>query len=436
MWRRRALTGAVLLTFLVLSPRSLAQMSSMNIFSPYTMYGMGDLNLEGGAYNRPMGGIGLGMRDPYQLNTQNPASMSSMLRKTALFNFSGVGQNTYSKTPSSSTTYNTFNIHDLGLAVPLGRGIGMAFSMNPVSSVGYTSQFIDDTPNIIEDIGAVTYDYTGDGGITQVSLDLGVQVAKGFSLGASMHYWFGNIERQYNSLVNSYLYPTTYRGVFSLDKMNLSKLLFTFGAQYGFMIGKNKTLTFGATYRPKSTASNRHHRETLSLGSSSVDTVFFGNTREDLTIPAKMAGGLYYQSIRFTAGFDYSRQDWEGAYDIPDGQNITLGVQEVYKVGFSFTPNRFDIRRALNRWTYKIGARYGTNYLRMNGQKLHDIAFSFGVDFALKKGSYSRLGLGIELGQRGSNTVKVGQVRERYFNIFAALNLFGDDYWFVRPKYN
>lgn len=436
MWRRRALTGAVLLTFLVLSPRSLAQMSSMNIFSPYTMYGIGDLTQGGNAFNRAMGGIEVGVRDGTRFNYLNPASLSAMNRKTALFNFSGIGQNIYSKTPSSSTTHNTFNIHDVGLAVPLGRAIGLGFSMTPVSSVGYTSQVIDDNPNIIEDIGSMTYEYLGEGGITQVTMSVGAQLFKGFSLGASMHYWFGNIERQYNAVAHSYLAPTDFRGIYSMDKLNISKLLFTIGAQYSFPVGRNRGITIGATFQPKVTASSRHKKEILSVSSTRADTVFSGNTREDIDMPMKIMGGLYYQSPKFTAGFDYSRQDWDGALQIPEGQNIMLGAQEIFKVGFSYTPNRYDIRSALKRWTYKIGARYGTSYLILNGQKLRDVAISLGADFALKKGSYSRFGFGVELGQRGSHTVKVGQVRERYFNFFASLSLFGDDYWFVRPKYN
>lgn len=163
-----------------------------------------------------------------------------------------------------------------------------------------------------------------------------------------------------------------------------------------------------------------------------------------MIVPAKMAAGIFYQSPKFNVGFDYSRQDWAGAFEIPTDQQVELGVQQDFKLGFSFSPNPFDIRRAMNRWNYKVGARYGTNYLVVGGQRLHDMAVTLGVDFALRKGNTSKLGINLELGQRGSfksgrgfgSGRGQGQVRERYVNVVAAFSLFGDDFWFVRPRYN
>ena len=102
-----------------------AQMSSLNTFSPYTMYGIGDLAVGGSAFNRPMGGVGVAFRTPYRFNYLNPAALSAIPRQSALFNFAGEGKNIYAKSPNTSTSYNTFNIHDLGLAVPLGKGVGL-----------------------------------------------------------------------------------------------------------------------------------------------------------------------------------------------------------------------------------------------------------------------------------------------------------------------
>ena len=102
-----------------------AQMSSLKAYSPYTMYGLGDLAVGGSAQYRPMGGIGVGVRDPYSFNYRNPAAMSAIPRQSAIFNFAGEGQNFYDKNDISTTSYNSFSMHDLGLAVPLGKGVGL-----------------------------------------------------------------------------------------------------------------------------------------------------------------------------------------------------------------------------------------------------------------------------------------------------------------------
>lgn len=429
------LRRSILFLALLASGTASAQTSSLNTFSPYTMYGLGDMAVGGSAFNRPMGGIGVALRTPYQYNYQNPASMSAIPRQTAIFNFAGEGKNIYPKNASSSTTYNTFNLHDLGLAVPLGKGVGLGFSLTPVSSVGYTTRIIENMPSITENIGSTIYNYAGDGGITQVAMSLGVNVAKGFSLGASMNYWFGDIERQYNAMMTDYISGAIYRSVASTEKQNLSKILFTLGGQYTFRTGKNHTLTIGATYQPKVTARMKQENLTLSYSPSAMDTIYSANTRWNMNIPGKVAAGLCFQTGKFVAAFDYSRQNWKGAFEIPQGQNITLGTQQDYRLGFSYTPSQFDIRNALKRWTYKIGVRYSDSYLIKNGNQLHDAAVSLGVDFGLVRRGFSRVGIGIEYGQRGSRAA--GQVRERYFNFVVALSLFGDNqYWFVRQKYN
>lgn len=415
-------------------PAAYAQMSSLNAFSPYTMYGLGDMAVGGSAFNRSMGGVGVAARSPYNFNYRNPAAMSVIPRQSAIFNFAGEGKNIYAKSDNASTSYNTFNIHDLGLAVPLGKGVGLGFSLTPVSSVGYTSRIVEQNQSITENIGSTIYNYAGDGGITQVAMSLGVNITPRFSLGASMNYWFGDIERQYNAMVTPYLGSTEYRSIISTENQNLSKILFTLGAQYTFRVGKNNALTLGVTYQPKVTASVRQSRLTFSYSNSTADTIYAGNSRWNLDIPGKISAGFYYQSSKLGVAFDYSRQNWKGAFEIPKDQDIRLGAQQDFRVGFSYTPNQFDIRNSLKRWTYKAGLRYSDSYLIKNGDQLHDAAVSLGVDFGLKRGTFSKVGIGVEYGERGSRAT--GQVRERYFNLFVALSLFGSDYWFVRPKYN
>ena len=73
---------------LVLSHTSAsAQSSSLNTYSPYTFYGIGDIHEEGIAVTRAMGGASLGFRSPFYVNTTNPASYSSVRSNSFLSNF-------------------------------------------------------------------------------------------------------------------------------------------------------------------------------------------------------------------------------------------------------------------------------------------------------------------------------------------------------------
>ena len=52
-------------------------MDALGTFTPYSMFGVGDLVRPGTSLNRGMGGIGVGLRDNRFINYLNPASASA-----------------------------------------------------------------------------------------------------------------------------------------------------------------------------------------------------------------------------------------------------------------------------------------------------------------------------------------------------------------------
>ena len=104
-----------------------AQESSINAFSPYSMYGIGEINTPGSLPARSMGGAGVARRSLSSINLLNPAAYSVALSKSVLFNFGLEGQNFYNsqRRPDGSmarTSYNTFNFHDIALQIPIAKG--------------------------------------------------------------------------------------------------------------------------------------------------------------------------------------------------------------------------------------------------------------------------------------------------------------------------
>ncbi|MEG2318901.1 MAG: hypothetical protein RSC07_00375 [Mucinivorans sp.] len=418
--------------------------SSMSVFSPYTMYGIGDLHVGGGVANRAMGGIGVAWQSAVDFNYLNPASLGAISQHSAIFQFAGEGQNHYSRTTAynqygakyqSSASHNNFDIHDLGFAIPLARGIGLGFSLTPVSGVGYRTSMIDSTTSVVNNIGRAVYGYRGEGGISAVTMSFGINLVKGLNVGANMIYYFGTMDRYYNADIYPMLNADTYRAVKSYSKVHVSKLSFSVGAQYSVRLSKTGWLTFGGTYQPNTNINTYDRMQSVSVTGNTVDTVYIGEKPMSLNIPQKWAVGVMYQSAKWSFGFDYDRQDWTDAFDT-DVQNtgISLGVQQQYKLGVSYTPNRMSIRSAFNRWTYKLGARYGTSYILKDGQQLQDIAITLGFDFPLKAKSNSKISVGAEVGKRG--TQYNGQVREDYFKIFVGITFIGEDGWFRQYKLN
>ncbi len=407
--------------------------SSLSTFSPYTMYGIGDLSTSGNVASRAMGGIGVAYRSPYEFTYQNPASLSAIPRNTAIFNFAGSSSNYYQNDGNLSTAYNGADLYDLGFAIPLYKGIGFGVSLTPFSSVGYNTLIINKNEDIINNIGRAIYSYYGEGGVSQLTATLGAKVVAGFSVGVSMHYLFGSIDRSWDTEIFSLINNDSYRGVYTTESFTIDKLRFTFGAQYELRIGDDDLLTFGATYAPKSNGDFNKRLFTYTQSSSLVDTVVNSNVRFDSTIPEKIAVGVYYKNNKFGVGFDYSRQDWRGAFDTrtPD---ISLCLVNDYRLGAQYTPDRYSIRSFFSRITYKMGGRYANSYIMRNGQPFDEWAVNLGFDIPLKMRNFSAFNLALEYGQRGSQKAVI---RENFFKVFIGVTLFGgDDLWFVKRRFN
>ena len=58
--------------------------SSVNTYSPYSMYGLGELSTPGTAAQRSMGGVGVAARQTGMVNLLNPAGFSLVTRKSFL----------------------------------------------------------------------------------------------------------------------------------------------------------------------------------------------------------------------------------------------------------------------------------------------------------------------------------------------------------------
>ena len=396
---KQIIIRAALAVWLALPVAAQAQSSSLNAFSPYTFYGLGDFSTQGPAYMRSMGGVGVGYRNSMKINYINPASYSLLGRKTFLFNVGIEGNNTYSKTAEAKTSHNSFNVRDIALAMPLGRGVGLGVSVTPLSSVGYRVQMEDTDPLLLANDKYVVYNYLGEGTVTQAKLGLGVQVTKHLALGADLIYYHGRTTRSFSTTVTSLMTSTQYSNAVGRSSETISRIGMNFGLQYDILRNDKRILTFGATYRPK-----------LNLKP--------GNER-----------------------IVYTMEQWNGI-NPPDSQDdVVFKNNQYYRVGVEYTPNAIDIRRFLNRWTYRFGVYYNDYYMRINGHKINDVGLSVGVGIPIKMQGFSSVNLGLTWGCRGTTatgmigTRQFRMVRENYIKVSIGLSLFGEDDWFKRFKY-
>lgn len=430
--------------------------AAVTAYSPYTMFGIGELQTIGTAQMRAMGGVGVALRSTQQPSMLNPAGYSVTMQKSFLFSVGAEGnflqnrQNQYGADGSLSGVAkngkNSVNIHEIAVQFPLAKRLGMGISLMPYSSVGYKMSFLDQSDEIAGNVGAASYTYSGDGDVTEVKLGVGWEPFKNFSIGAAAKYYWGKITHNYASAVdNNFVGTGSHLSVIGEDEYAISNFKFQVGMQWNIIANDKHLVTLGATYdyggglRPKVTKS-------LVLNNTYETEVYRETGVSQMQLPHSVKAGLMYQSPKFAAAVEYEFQAWgsnEGRFEEKINNNMTVKYIDTHtaKAGFSYTPNRFDVRNYLKRISYRVGFRYSNYYQAYNGCTIPQYAVTAGFGFPLKFMGTSSIDVSLEYGLRGSHALmsaspKIGMIRQDYFKVGLGFALFGEDYWFVRPKYD
>lgn len=431
-----------------------AQSSSINTFSPYTFYSLGELHTLGPANLRSMGGASIGYRNPWLryntgqtvtqgfINYNNPASLSSTPRQTFHFLFGLEGGNSYLKSKDQKSSYSTFNIRDVAFQMPLYSRLAVGVSLTPYSSVGYKSRIEETDPDVLAELyqgGAIgaNYLYLGTGDVNQGKISIGWEPLRNLSIGVDMIYYFGEIDRSFTTNIITRSSDTSFSNAQVSQVENISRIMWNFGLQYNILYNNRRVLTFGATYTPGGNLNPDVAVETINATGTAqpIANGLAGNFK----MPTKIAAGLFYHTWRLSAGVDYIYQGWGGSNDAAQttGGDNTVSMQfrntNTIRAGFEYTPERDDVRRIMRRFTYRAGVHYGDYYMKFNDTNISEMALTLGVGIPFKTAGNSYLDLGLELGQRG--TTKLGLIKENYFKVSLGFRLFGGD-WFRKRMYD
>lgn len=414
---------------------TLAQSSSLNTYSPYTFYGIGDIHQEGNAAIRAMGGAGVGFRNYLFVNTLNPASYSSVRNNSFLSNFDMEGQNFYTRTTDAKTSHNTFNIRDISMSFPLAKGLGMGVGVMPYSSVGYNVSYYDPNPAVQGGIGQMLYAYSGSGDVTQFKLGVGYELFRNFSLGADIIYYHGSIARNFGAQPTSITGNGSYYGISGSSTELINSFFGKLGLQWTALSNKDTVVTVGATWQFGGKMGGEVTtvvplNGTLAPG----EYALLEESISNFSMPSIVAVGAYLHRPKYSVGADYEFAGWGSCNAADEKANLSFRNTHTVRAGGQYTPNPGDVRNALNRFTYRAGLRWSQNYVVLNDQPVSDVALTMGVGIPLRMTGLSNINLGLELGQRG--TTRAGLSRETYLKFTIGFSLFGEDYWFVKVKYD
>ncbi len=421
-----------------------AQDEAYNAYSPYSMFGIGDISKAGTPYNKSMGGVGIASRDNKFLNILNPASVTARDKKTFMLDIGIAQGNRYYTQDQLHSSNNTFNIYDVAFSFPVWKSLAVYGGFTPYSDLGYKISSRETDQNIISHTGAITNTVLGYGGLSNVFIGGGFNVFKGLSVGGEFDYIFGSLHKD-NTY---YLSESTYRNISSGYNIQLNAATAKFGVQYETPLFGNISAVFGATYKLKADLKGEVGSYEIQTISSVNDSTPSPRSRIDnidgkIKLSDEIGLGLSIRGgDRWTAEANYFRSDWSGSgldkvagFAVVGNAVFSATKSQSIRAGFSFTPNRNDIRYYRKRITYRAGTYYDQAHFKVAGNDINAFGLTFGATFPIysnRQGVVNGLTFGIDVGQRG--TTNNNLVRERYVNFNIGLSIC--DIWFLKPRYD
>lgn len=428
----------LLSVFFIIGICASAQDGTYGAYSPYSIYGIGDISKEGTAFNKSMGGVGIATRNKRYINYLNPAAVTARDTLSFMADFGLTQNNKVYKQGKFNSAHNTFNIYDFVMSFPIYKSSAFMVGLTPFSDVGYNFSSAFEDPEIIGNTGNISYDSYGIGSVYQMFVGAGVTFWKRLSLGAELIYYFGNIDKVTNMTYSN----SSYRSLNSGSDLMVRGVTGKYGIQYEQKLGNDVSVTVGATYRlgtnMKGYATNYRYANQSSITDTlkyNVDTLKHAGLKfgDELGV-----GIAITKSDKWSAEFNYLRSDWSNSgFDMTQGfavsgaSTFTSTVSQSFRAGFEFVPNRSDIRYYLKRCSYRAGVYYDQDYYKLDGNNVNSMGITLGVTLPVFRW-YNGLTLGVDFGQK-SSTVNPNMVRERYANFVIGFNI--HDIWFRKVQY-
>ena len=415
---------------LLLITQLAAVQGQIQVNSPYTRYGLGNL-VENGMDPRitAMGGLYYGLRANNLINTANPASYSAFDSVSFVFDGGIFGMVTNLQTEKQTDQGDYISLSHLMFGFPVTRWWRTSLGILPFSYVGYDIYAVEE----LEGITNVQYVYQGSGGLNQLYWGNAFIIGKKLSVGFNMKYLFGSIVRSRGiSFPDSIEMKNTYiRG-----SIRPSDFYGEIGFQYKTKLPKDLFMVVGGVFGPQvNINSKRNFLATTYFGDInsaqfSYDTI---ETRYDekgsFTMPIRTGAGVTIgKEGKWVAGADFLWQNWEKFTYY--GNSDSLVNRWNIAVGGEYIPNSRSIGNYLQKVAYRAGFHYGKTPLNLKGQHIDEFGISFGIGLHIKK-SKSTVNMSAVIGKKGTN--QYGLNKENFIRFTVGVNVFEN--WFFKSKY-
>ena len=402
--------------------------------NPYSKYGIGELQDGNSAVLRGMGGITSAFENPYELNTDNPASLSFLKRTTFEAGFTASTRNVSSQ--GSSYTTGTATLSYLTIGIPVNNNAGLCFGFKPYTRAYYS---LVDTL-FSSPLGETIRSYNGDGGLNYAYLGFAYRY-KELSVGVTAGYMFGTlINNTQVESIDTTLTDKSYVAEFT-NYDRIGGLYWKAGLMYEhkFDSSAGYTFRFGGTVTISQKLSEKLNAYQVSIynyGDTIVNDTssYSGQSEGKLKLPLSYSiGAMIVKDNKWALGIDYTATQWSGFNSTPDAA-LNYGIaSHSYKIsaGGEYTPDANNFRNYYSKITYRAGLYYGTDYLVFQNTQLPVYGFTLGASLPIRR-STSHLHASLDVGRLGTTANNL--IEETYVRFSLGLS-FNQD-WFVKRKYD
>ncbi len=417
----------ILILSLVIFTSIFGMNAQVNTSSPYSRFGIGEMENQTLGRANSMGGISSGLRLPFEINAYNPASYSAIPGNVFLFQVGMHSKRTdYSSSTSKISNYD-FGLSSINAALRVNKYWGMSFGLTPVSSIGYKIQ-TEDSVTLNDYTSKYNNFYAGEGGISQ--LYFGNAFAyKGLSIGVNASYYFGTLSKRTESILTDVAYSSF---LLDIEDTKVKDFHFRYGIQYNDSIFNKYNITVGGFFENKNDLNARLLKYTsraLIIGETTISDTLINDTINTGTVgmPMSYGFGFTFMSKQFIFGADYETSNWKDVLMFGESQTSLTNSSKI-SFGIEFT-NDYASKQYLKTINYRLGGYYGNSNIFLNNTEVTDAGINFGLGIPTKTGTKINIAFGI--GKKG--TTDNNLIKENYYTINLNFNL--SDRWFIRRKF-
>jgi hypothetical protein len=401
------------------------------IGSPYSRFGLGDINRNSSIVLMGMGGTSMAYSSPYYINVANPASYGAFDTTSFVFDGSVYGKFSTLKTDVASQKTNYASLGSLLFGFPLAKWWKTSLGLLPMTTMGYK---IADT-QIDTIVGKSKSEYEGSGGLSQVYWGNAFRLHKNLYVGVNMSFIFGPLDK-----VQAITFPDSlyYYGIKIKTETYVQDLLFNYGLLYHKSYNGDHFFAAGLTFSNSqkltvtddvlSTTFVRNYSLNID---SPVDTVFYlPRTTGTIKLPSSIGLGISIgRTDRWLSAIDFKMQDWSKFRYYNETNSLKNSFD--FSAGTQYKPAFADVGSYLKRMQYRAGFRYSQTYLELRNTQINEFAVSVGLGLPLRK-TKSTFNLAAEFGRRG--TSNNGLIQDNFVRLSFGVSFV--ERWFLQRKYD